>query len=195
MSKSRACKGSKNDFMIFASLEFSVSNVVPPFPDTIGSTEDDEAPAVDPDVSDVTVFSSSKLNWAALAAFAAARVFSASSASDWAASLIASACFCSAVPSDCAPNAENRALAISVSDVTIWFNVCTRGVSTCIRPWPITDINSFQFSVRIRVWFAQLSEVLAKSPCASASCSVTKAYLSCTSSACVMADMLFRMPF
>ena len=41
------------------------------------------------------------------------------------------------------------------------------GVNTLIRPWPMLAFKESNLMARILVWFAQLSDVLAKSPCAS----------------------------
>ncbi len=84
--------------------------------------------------------------------------------------------------------------AMAIRPVRTVFKNFTTGVKTTISPEPMTDRSSLNCSDSILVWFAQLSEVFAKSPAARAVCCITYAYCSSTFSACVMACMLLLIP-
>ncbi len=134
-------------------------------------------PAPLPWLSFPSTFRSSNEASALSAAFPAASTPSARSSAPPAASASSPASIpASAVGMDIPSSLDKMApacFAIAISCVRIVFRNLTTGVSATISPPPITESSSLNCSLKILVWFAQLSVVFAKSPAASAVCSMT----------------------
>lgn len=69
---------------------------------------------------------------------------------------------------------ELNVLAMEMSEATMLLSIFTSGARIFVRVCPMMLINSCHCMDRMRVWLAQLSEVRAKSPWASASWFRTK---------------------